>query len=178
MIVQRCGACAGEGLVNSTRELKVEVPAGVDTGTSLKLPGRGSAGPRGGEPGDLYVHLRVRPHPLFVRDGRDLRARLPVSFSQAALGAEIELDTLRGAETIHVAAGTQSGDELRFPGQGVPDLHGGRVGDLIVSLAVETPRDLTPEQEELLRRLAELRDEPVAEPERGLRSRLKSAFRS
>lgn len=173
-----CTACSGQGRVVLTKEYTVEVPPGVDTGSTLRLPGRGAAGIRGGGHGDLYVHVRVRPDERFERHGDDLIHRATLPFTQAALGAEIELDTVDGGiEALIVPAGTQSGTATRLRGLGVPRLQGRGRGDLVVEFHVDVPTDLDGEQEQLLRRLAELRGESVAPPESGLLSRLRSAFR-
>lgn len=171
-----CPDCSGDGRRVQQRSFTVEVPAGVDQGSTLRLTGRGPAGPRGGPAGDLYVHLVVRPDERFSRSGDDLQAVLPVSMTQAALGATVDFETLDGAEHIAIAPGTHSGAVVRLRGRGVPHVRGRGRGDLLVHVAVETPTDLTKEQEELLRRLAADRGEEVAAPEEGLLSRLRSAF--
>jgi molecular chaperone DnaJ len=171
-----CADCRGEGRRLQRRSFTVEVPAGVDQGSTLRLTGRGPAGPRGGPPGDLYVHLVVRPHDRFTRSGDDLEAVLPVSMTQAALGATVAFDTLDGPEPITVSPGTHSGHVVRLRGRGVPHVRGRGRGDLLVHIAVETPTELTKTQEELLRRLAAERGEVVAPPDEGLISRLRSAF--
>jgi molecular chaperone DnaJ len=137
---------------------ELSVPAGVDTGMQLCLRGEGEAGQNGGPRGDLYVEIEVREHQLFKRDGQDLNYRLPVTFAQAALGAEIEIPTLKGREMLKIRPGTQPGEVSRLKGYGMPDPRGGngRPGDLLVEIQVEVPKKLTVEQEELLRRLAEL----------------------
>lgn len=175
-IASPCPDCSGEGRRTQRRSFTVEVPAGVDHGSTLRLTGRGPAGPRGGPAGDLYVHLAVRPDERFTRSGDDLQAVLPVSMTQAALGATVEFETLDGVEQIGVAPGTQGGAVVRLRGRGVPHVRGRGRGDLLVHVSVETPGDLTKEQEELLRRLAVERGEEVAAPEEGLLSRLRSAF--
>jgi molecular chaperone DnaJ len=172
-----CPDCRGQGRRIEDRSYTVEVPAGVDDGSTLRLTGRGAAGPRGGPPGDLYLHLRVRPHPSLTRDGYDLRTTLVVSMAQAALGATFEVETLEGPEEIVVPPGTPNGTEVRLRGRGVPHLQRRGRGDLIVTIAVETPTNLTASQEELLRRFAAERGEEVAPPEAGLFSRLRGAFK-
>ncbi|MGH9105640.1 MAG: molecular chaperone DnaJ [Acidimicrobiales bacterium] len=172
-----CPDCRGQGRKTEDRSYNVEVPAGVDDGSTLRLSGRGAAGPRGGPPGDLYLHLRVRPHPALVRDGYDLRTTLRVTMAQAALGAQLEVETLDGPEEIAVAPGCPSGQEVHLRGQGVPHLQRRGRGDLVVTIEVETPTDLTPSQEELLRRFAVERGEEVTPPEAGLFSRIRSAFK-
>jgi molecular chaperone DnaJ len=177
VVPEPCPDCRGEGRRTEERTYTVDIPAGVDTGSTLRLTGRGAAGPRGGVPGDLFVHIRVRPHERFERDGLDLRCDLPVTFAQAALGAHLDLETLDGTEEIVVPAGTPTGLEVRIRGRGVPQLNGRHRGDVVVRLVVQVPTDLTPEQEEALRRYAELRGDEVAPPEAGLLSRIRSAFR-
>jgi molecular chaperone DnaJ len=172
-----CPRCRGEGRVTEERTYSVEVPAGVDDGTTLRLTGRGSAGPRGGGNGDLYVHLRVRPHRRFARDGYDLVEELHLPLTTAALGAHVRYDTLDGAEDLVVPAGTQSGRRFRLRGRGVPEVNGHGRGDLVVVIAVDTPTALDDEQDELLRQLAALRGEEVAPKDTGILSRIRSAFR-
>ena len=155
----------------------VDVPAGVDDGSTLRLPGRGAGGLRGGPAGDLYVHLRAKSHPVLTRHGFELLAVEHVAVTQAALGVVIPFETLDGTEELSLPAGTQSGREVRLKGRGVPHLQSRGRGDLIVTVVVDTPEDLSKEQEELLRRLAELRGEPVAAPEVGLMSKLRGAFK-
>jgi molecular chaperone DnaJ len=163
--------------VTEERTYSVDVPAGVGDGTTLRLTGRGAAGPRGGPTGDLYVHLRVRPHERFVRDGYDLIEELHLPLTTAALGAHVRYDTLDGTEDLVVPAGTQTGRRFRLRGRGVPEVNGHSRGDLVVVVVVDTPADLDDDQEELLRRLAALRGEDVAPKDTGILSRIKSAFR-
>jgi molecular chaperone DnaJ len=177
IISSPCPDCRGEGRRTEERTWTVNVPAGVDDGSVLRLPGRGPAGPRGGHSGDLYVELRVRPHPYFRREGYDLVHVLHLSMTQAALGAELSLPTLDGEEELVIPAGTQGGRTFRLRGRGVPHVQARGRGDLIVEVVVDTPTELTPEQEELLRQLAALRGEEVAPAESGLLHRIRSAFR-
>jgi molecular chaperone DnaJ len=172
-----CTDCRGEGRRIEERTYTVDIPAGVDTGSTLRLTGRGAAGPRGGSTGDLYVHVRVQPHERFTRAGVDLHCDLPISFAQAALGAHLEFDTLDGAEDLVIPRGTPSGREFRLRGRGVPHLERRSRGDLIVRAQVEVPDDLTPEQEDLLRQYAERRGDDVAPTDAGFLSRIRSAFR-
>jgi molecular chaperone DnaJ len=176
-VLSPCRECRGEGRVLVDRTYTVEVPAGIDDGQTLRLTGRGAAGPRGGQPGDLYVHVRVRPHERFTRDGYDLVCVLHLPVTQAALGAVLEFETLDGVEPLVIPAGTQTGRIFRLRGRGVPHVDGRGRGDLHVKVVVDTPTDLTPSQQELLRRLAEERGEAVAPPETGFLSRIRSAFR-
>lgn len=173
-----CESCRGEGRVSDHRTLRVTVPAGVDTGIVLRLSDRGAAGPRGGPPGDLYVHLEVRPNARFSRSGNDLLHDLHVSVAQAALGAHLRLATLDGEEGVTVPAGTQTGRVVRLKGHGVPDVNGRGRGDLVVQLVVDTPTSLSPADEQLLRDLAASRGEAVDPPDPGMFSKIRSAFRS
>jgi molecular chaperone DnaJ len=172
-----CPDCRGEGRRTEERTYNVEVPAGVDHGQTLRLTGRGAAGPRGGGSGDLYVHLRVRRSDRFVRDGADLVHELHVAMTTAALGAEVPLTTLDGVEELVVPPGTQTGSVFRLRGRGVPHLEGRGRGDLLVRVIVDTPVDLGPVEEDLLRRVAAARDEVVAPPEESLFSKIRSAFK-
>lgn len=176
-IDQPCATCSGDGRNIEEVTYTVDVPPGVDAGSTLRLTGRGAAGVRGGAQGDLYVHIKVRDHELFTRVGDDLVMVRPIGFSQAALGAELEIPTLEDPETIIVPAGTQSGKRFRLRANGVPHVNGRGRGDLIVELIVETPTDLTDEQEALLRQFAEMRAESVAEPDEGFLTKVKSAFK-
>ena len=152
IIKNPCKKCAGAGQVRQERSLKVEVPAGVETGTRIRLAGSGEGAPRGGAPGDLYIFIDVTRHPIFERDGVNLFCRIPVPMTTAALGGEIEAPTLDGGRTrVKVPAGVQSGKQLRLRGKGMPALQrAGQMGDLYIELAVETPVNLTRRQKELL----------------------------
>jgi molecular chaperone DnaJ len=176
-IADPCPVCRGDGRVTDERTYTIEVPAGVDDGTTLRLTGRGAAGPRGGGAGDLYVHLRVRPHERLHREGYDLLDEVHLGMTQAALGAELQYETLDGEEALSVPPGTQSGTVVRLRRLGVPHVDGRGRGDLLVELVVDTPADLDDAQEELLRQLAVLRGEEVAPAEHGLLSRIRGAFK-
>jgi molecular chaperone DnaJ len=156
----------------------VDVPAGVDEGSTLRLTGRGAVGMRGGPAGDLYVRLRVKPHERFVRHGDDLVEELDISMVQATLGANISLETLDGEEQLVVPRGTQVGKVFKIKGRGVPRLHGNGRGDLLVRVGIEIPRKLELEEEDLLRRFAEVRGEEVAAADEGFFSRFKTAFKN
>jgi molecular chaperone DnaJ len=172
-----CPDCRGDGRRTDEKSYSVDVPAGVDTGTTLRLAGRGGAGPRGGPNGDLYVHVRVQPHERFVRDGVDLVHVMRIPVTQAALGAHITFETLDGDEDLVIPAGTQTGREFRLRGRGVPHLNGRGRGDLVVRVVVETPTRLSRGEEELLRKLAAERGEEVAPEDTGLFSKIRSAFK-
>jgi molecular chaperone DnaJ len=169
--------CRGEGRRIEDKTYTVDVPAGVDTGSTLRLAGRGAVGPRGGPPGDLYVHLRVRPHERFEREGYDLVADLHIGMAQAALGTSFTYPTLDGDEVLAIPPGTPSGREFRLRGRGVPHVEGRGRGDLRITVVVDVPSKLTAAEEELLRRLAAERGEHVNPPDAGLLSKIKSAFK-
>jgi molecular chaperone DnaJ len=170
LIPDPCRECSGEGRVRARRNLSVKIPAGVDNGTRVQLPGEGEVGPGGGPPGDLYVEVRVTPHPVFTRDGSTLHTTATLPMTAAALGTTLTLPTLEadvesgagsGVETsfeLVVQPGTQSGSTSVQRGRGVPNLRGGR-GDLVVTIVVDTPTRLDPRQEELLKELAAIRGE-------------------
>jgi molecular chaperone DnaJ len=159
VIPDPCPECSGDGRVRSRRTLSVDVPAGVDTGTRIRLTGQGEVGPGGGPAGDVYLEIRERPHETFVRQGDDLHCTLPVPMTAAALGTVVELQTLDGPREIDVRPGTQPGQVVVEKGLGVGRLHHGGRGDLHVHIDVQVPTGLTEEQTDLLRRLAQLRDE-------------------
>ena len=172
-----CPDCRGEGRRTLEHSFVVEVPPGVDNGQTLRLIGRGASGHRGGPAGDLFVHTRVRPHHSLRRDGDDLIATVHVAMTQAALGMQLQFDTLDGSEELIIPAGTPSGREIRLRGRGVPHLQSRGRGDLVITVQVDTPGDLTKAQEDLLRQLAAERGEEVAAPEAGLLSKIRGAFK-
>ena len=176
VIVTPCPTCSGDGRIITDKTYQVDVPAGVDTGSTLRLTGRGAVGPRGGASGDLYVHIRAAAHERYRREDNDLVTELPVSIAQASLGTRFTLETLDGDEELEVPAGTQPGREFILRGRGVPRLQGRGRGDLRVRTRVEVPTKLTDNEAELLRLFAEGRGEHVEAHEKGLFSRIKSAF--
>jgi molecular chaperone DnaJ len=151
-----CATCRGETRVSKELKLNVKVPPGVEDGTRIRYSGEGDAGRAGGPKGDLYVVLSIQPHDFFERDGHDLRCMIPVSFPQAALGAEIEIPGIDGPVAIKIPEGTQSGKEIRARGKGVPILNEKGRGDLVIKVLVQVPRKLTRAQRELVNKLAEL----------------------
>lgn len=162
IIEQPCAVCRGNGIVSGVRNVEVDVPAGVTDRARLRLTGQGESGRRNAPAGDLFVEVRVRPHETFQRDGDDLRYRLPVTMVQAALGAELEVPLIEGGtSTVTIPAGTQHGAGLRMSGKGMSRLNGRGRGDLVVEAVIEIPEDLSSEEEEALRRFAELRQEAV-----------------
>lgn len=172
-----CGTCGGDGRTVSDETYTVDIPEGVDNGTTLRLNGRGAVGPRGGPAGDLYVRVRVTPHERFQREGSSLLEDLHVTMTQAALGHHLDYETLDGVESLVVPPGTQSGKVFRLRGRGVPRLGERGRGDLLVTVQVDTPTELSDAEVSLLEQLAELRGEEVRRPEGGLFSRIKSAFK-
>ena len=155
-----CTQCGGAGRVEKDRSLSVNIPAGVETGTRIRLAGEGEAGLRGGPSGDLYIFIEVSEHPLFQRDGANLYCRVPVSMATAALGGDIEVPTIDGGRSrVKVPGGSQSGRQMRLRGKGMPALRGGASGDMMIELAVETPVNLTGRQKELLREFEKLSEE-------------------
>lgn len=150
VIKDPCTACHGQGRVHKTRELAVKIPAGVDTGSRIRLAGEGDAGEAGGQPGDLYVDIVVKSNPIFKREGNDLHCEVPISFAMACLGGEVEIPTIDGKVKLKIPAETQSGKVLRLRGKGFKSLRGGHVGDLLCQVNVETPINLTDEQKKWL----------------------------
>ena len=176
VVVDPCGTCRGEGRVAGSTEVSIDIPPGVDTGTTLRLTGRGGAGLRGAAAGDLYVRVRVIDHDRFQRDGRDLHTSMTVAFTQAALGAVLKLETLDGERELTIAPGTQPGTVVRVRGLGVPGLDQRPRGDLHVHVVVDVPTKLSQPEEALLRSFAEERGESVADNSGGLLNRFKRAF--
>ncbi len=172
-----CKSCHGEGRREKKSAIKLKIPAGVDAGNRLRSGGNGEAGLRGGPTGDLYVVLHLKPHEIFQRDGDDLLCEVPISFVQAALGAEIEVPTLDGEATIKVPAGTQSHTVFRVKGKGIKNLQGHGHGDLHVRALVEVPSHLNLEQKAKLREFAELCDEDVNPISKGFFEKAKSFFK-
>lgn len=150
-----CSKCSGEGRLERTKTLEVKIPGGVDTGDRIRLTGEGEAGRRGGQSGDLYVQINVRPHPIFERDGEHLYCEVPVSFVDATLGGELEVPTLDGRVKLKIPAETQTGRMFRLKGKGVKPVRGGAVGDLLCRVVLETPVNLTESQKNLLREFQE-----------------------
>ena len=151
-----CRVCGGSGREEKEKALSVNIPAGVETGTRIRLSGEGEAGMRGGPPGDLYIFIHVADHPIFQRDGSDPFCRVPVSMTKAALGGEIEVPTIDGGRSrVKVPEGSQSGRQMRLRGKGMPALRGPGPGDMYIEMAVETPVKLTGKQKELLREFEE-----------------------
>ena len=153
IIHQPCKSCGGAGSVRRQRKLTVSIPAGIDNGQAVSLRGQGGAGKNGGPAGDLHITVTVRPHEIFRREGNSVLCEAPISFVQAALGAEMEIPTIDGKVQYSIPEGTQSGTVFRLRGKGIPNLNGKGRGDQFVTVYVETPRNLTAEQREALKKI-------------------------
>jgi len=158
IITDPCKTCQGQGRIHQRHKVKVRIPAGIDTGSRLRLRNEGEAGLRGGSRGDLYIVIQVKPHDFFERHGNDIYCRLPISIVQASLGDKVEIPTLDGLHTLKIPAGTQTGEHLRLKGFGVPDLRGFGTGDQVVEVTVVTPTKLTERQEALLQEFASIEE--------------------
>jgi molecular chaperone DnaJ len=176
IIKDACASCGGAGRVRKMHTLSVKIPPGVDNGSRLKLRAEGESAPAGGVPGDLYVVTQVEAHPIFVREDLDILCDVPISFVQAALGAEIDVPTLDGKVKMKIPSGTQSGKVFRMKGKGVKDVQGFRQGDQHVRVTVETPAHLTPKQKELLKEFAALGGEEVNPLSKGFFDKMKELF--
>ncbi len=174
-----CAKCSGQGRVTEERSLSVNIPAGIEDGTRIRLSGEGEAGLRGGPAGDLYIFLSVKPHEFFQRDGSDLYCKVPISMTSAALGGAFEVTTLDGTQTrVKVPEGTQNGRQFRLKGKGMPVLRQPTIGDLYIQVSVETPQNLTKRQRELLEEFEELSSKENSPQSSGFFSRMKDFFES
>ncbi len=174
-----CPKCAGQGRVTEERALSVNIPAGIEDGTRIRLAGEGEAGYRGGPSGDLYIFLSVKPHEFFQRDGADLYCKAPISMTTAALGGQFEVATLDGTQTrVKVPEGTQNDRQFRLKGKGMPVLRQNQVGDLYIQVAVETPQNLSKRQRELLEEFEKLSSKENSPQSSGFFSRMKDFFES
>ncbi|MEL7517401.1 MAG: molecular chaperone DnaJ [Pseudomonadota bacterium] len=172
-----CKACQGEGRVDKAQTLEVDIPPGVDTGTRIRLAGKGEAGMRGAPPGDLYIFIHVKRHALFEREGTTLATRVPITFTTAALGGSVDIPDLDGStNTIDIPIGIQSGKQLRVRGAGMPVLQGRGRGDLVVEIMVETPTKLSRKQKEILQEFRETETGEECPESRSFFSKLKDAF--
>lgn len=181
IIPEPCPECAGEGRIRSRVEQEVNVPAGVEEGTRIRLTGKGEAGPGGGPAGDLYIEIHIKPHPIFTREGKDLHTTVTVPMTTAMLGTKFDLDTLDGPQTVSIQPGTQPGDVITLKGYGTGILHRKTRGDLYIHVNVSIPRNLPADQLQLVTQLAEMRGEERVEPEinsddGGMFSRLRDKF--
>ena len=175
-VTDPCPSCRGSGRTTQVAHIKVDVPPGVESGMWLQLRGQGEPGDPGGPRGNLRIQILVRKHPFFERNRNDLVCQVPISFPQAALGADIQVPTLDGPERLHVPKGTQSGDILRIKSRGMPDISGRGRGDELVEVVVETPRHLSTRQEEILRELADIEHEDVSPRRKSFFEKLRDYF--
>lgn len=177
VITSPCRDCRGEGRIDTPQTIRVDIPPGVDTGTRIRLSGKGEAGPHGAPPGDLYIFVHVRAHALFQRESTTLITRVPISFTTAALGGSIEIPSLDGESlSLEIPAGIQSGKQLRQRGAGMPVLQGRGRGDMVIEIAVETPTRLTKEQRGLLEQFRELETGEECPESRGFFDKIKTAL--
>lgn len=176
VIEDPCRDCRGSGHVQENRQVRVRIPAGIDDGTRLRVPGEGEPGSDPSLTGDLYCDIFVKPHPFFEREGKNVFCEIPITFSQAALGAEIEVPTLAGPMRMRLPPGTDSGQLFRLRRQGLPDVNGGTPGDQIVRVSIEVPKKLSARQEELLREFAKTEKVEVKPRKKGFLDRIKDIF--
>ena len=171
-----CKKCRGSGRVPKKRKVTIKVPAGVHEGQGIRVAGEGEPGRNNGPRGDLYCYVRVEEHPFLVRDGNDLISLVPISFTQAALGAMVDVPSLNGTKQLKIPPGTQNGNVFRIRGEGLPDLRTRRQGDELVKVMIEIPKNLTSKQEKLLRDFAETEDNSVLPESKGFFDKLKKHF--
>ena len=176
VITNPCKKCRGKGQVPKKRAVSIKIPAGVHEGQGIRVSGEGEPGKFGGPRGDLYCYVRVKVHPFLMRDGNDLIATVPISFTQATLGTMIEVPSLNGAKQLKIPPGTQHGNVFRIKSEGLPDIRSRRKGDELVKIVIEIPRNLSKKQEELLRQFAETEDNRVLPESRGFFDKLKKHF--
>ena len=177
IVKDKCSGCAGTGRQQKKRVVTVKIPAGVHEGQAVRIAGEGEAGENGAPAGDLHCYIAIKPHPMFTRHNNDLVCQVPISFTQAALGGEIEVPTLKGRELLEVPAGAQHGEVYKLKGRGLPDLRSGRAGDELVQVLIEIPRKLTEKQKQLLRDFAATEDGAEVGPQRkGFLDKLKEVF--
>ncbi|GFN34713.1 molecular chaperone DnaJ [Tepidimicrobium xylanilyticum] len=175
-IREKCSTCSGTGKEMKSKKIKVKVPAGVDTGSVISIRGEGEAGENGGPSGDLFIYINVKEHEIFKRKGNDIYLTIPISFTDAALGAEIEIPTLEGTETFTIPEGTQPGTRFKLRNKGVPNVKGIGKGDLYVKVEVKVPKKLTERQKELLREFAKESGETHKESKKSFFNKVKDAF--
>lgn len=176
VVREKCDDCRGAGRKPEHVKINVKIPAGVDTGNRISLRGEGDAGIGGGPRGDLLIDVRVKEHPLFQREDRHLTCRVPVTYPQAVLGSEVEIPVLKGRHQLRIPPGTQPGEIIRLRGFGMPDVRGGANGDLFVQIQLEVPKKVTKEEEDLLRKLADLKHADVTPHRKSFFEKLKTYF--
>jgi molecular chaperone DnaJ len=176
IIAHPCEDCNGSGRQQKTSKIDIEIPAGIDNGQTISLRGEGEPGIKGGPPGDLYVNIRVQPHPIFIRDGYDIICEIPVTFTQAALGAELDIPTLEGTMKYGIPEGTQTGTVFRLRNKGIKHLRSNAKGDQFIKVNVEVPKRLTAKQKELLRQFAEISGDDAFEQRKNFFDKMKDLF--
>jgi molecular chaperone DnaJ len=177
VIKDPCNTCHGTGRQLKKRVVTVKIPAGVHEGQAVRISGEGEAGEAGGPAGDLHCYIAVKPHPIFSRHNNDLVCQIPVSFTQAALGAKLDVPTLKGTEQLDLPSGTQHGEVFKLKGKGLPDLRSTRNGDELVQILIEVPKKLTERQRQLLREFATTEDGSAMPQRRGFMDKLKEMFK-
>jgi molecular chaperone DnaJ len=177
VIRDHCPSCGGTGRQLKKQTVAVKIPAGVHEGQAIRIPGQGEPGEAGSPPGDLHVYIAVKPHSLFTRHNNDLVCQVPVSFTQAALGASIEVPTLNGAEMLELPHGTQHGEVFKLKGKGLPDIRSYRNGDQIVQVLIEIPKKLNEKQKQLLREFAMTEDATLMPQKKSFMDKLKDKLR-
>jgi molecular chaperone DnaJ len=175
-VKDRCGDCNGHGRVARKRQVTIKIPAGVQEGQAVRIAGEGEPGEGSAPAGDLHCYIVVKPHPVFTRHGNDVVCQVPVSFSQATLGATLEVPTLKGMESLDIPAGTQHGEVFKIKGRGLPDLRSYRHGDQIVQVMIEIPKKLTERQRHLLEEFARTEDADITPARKGFFDKVKSMF--
>ena len=173
-----CKSCGGTGRQLVKRSVTIKIPAGVHEGQAVRIAGEGEPGEPGAPPGDLHCYIAVKPHPIFSRHGNDVVCQVPITFTQAALGAVVEVPTLKGSDKLDIPAGTQHGEMFKLKGRGLPDVRSHRTGDQIVQVLIEVPRKLNERQKELLREFAATEDVDVLPQRKGFLDKLKGVFKS
>jgi molecular chaperone DnaJ len=176
VVKDKCTDCSGSGRNPRNRTVTVKIPAGVSEGQAVRIAGEGEPGEHNSPPGDLHCYIVIKPHPIFQRHGNDIICQIPIGFSQAALGATIDVPTLKGTEPLDIPAGTQHGEVFKLKGRGLPDLRAYRNGDEVVQVVIEVPKSLTDRQKELLREFAETEDADVSPAKKGFFDKVKSMF--
>jgi molecular chaperone DnaJ len=173
VVRDHCASCGGTGRQLRKRVVTVKIPAGVHEGQAVRIVGEGEAGESGAKPGDLHCYITIKPHPVFTRHNNDLVCQVPISFTQAALGAQLDVPTLVKSEKLDIPAGSQHGEVFKLRGKGLPDIRNGRIGDELIQILVEIPRKLTDRQRELLHEFATTEDEKVMPQRKGFMDKLK-----
>ena len=177
VIKDHCGSCGGTGKMLVKRTVTVKIPAGVHDGQTLRVTGEGEVGEMGGPTGDLHCYLQVKPHPVFARQANDLVCQVPISYTQAALGASLDIPTLNGKQNLEMPGGSQHGQVFKLKGEGLPDMRSGRKGDQLVQVLIEVPRKLTARQKEILQQYAATEDEAAMPQRKGFMDKLKSVLK-